>query len=114
MLNKKLSLNRFIINTLKEIQMKLQPLYDRIIIKRDAKEDTTESGIILSQTTEKPNQGVVVAVGHGTIIDNGTIVPLSVKEGDRVLFNRGTGVEVQIDGSPLIVMKEHEILALVV
>jgi chaperonin GroES len=92
--------------------MTIKPLYDRIIVKRDEKEDTTAGGIILSQTNDKPTQGTVKAVGNGTILADGSIVPLIVKVGDRVLFGRGVGIEAKVDDEVLLIMKEHELLGI--
>lgn len=91
--------------------MKITPLYDRIIVKRNLKEDTTASGLILSQTNDKPNQGQVISIGNGQVSPEGVVIPLTVKVGDEVLFGRGAGVEIKIDGEELLVMNEKELLA---
>jgi chaperonin GroES len=94
--------------------MKLRPLQDRVIIKRLEEEEKTAGGIIIPDTAkEKPQQGRVVAVGKGKILENGQVTPPIVKEGDRVLFNKYAGTEVKIDGEEHLVMREDDILAIV-
>lgn len=94
--------------------MKLRPLQDRVIIKRLEEEEKTAGGIIIPDTAkEKPQQGRVVAVGKGKILENGQVTPPIVKEGDRVLFNKYAGIEVKIDGEEHLVMREDDILAIV-
>ena len=95
--------------------MKLKPLYDKVVVERfEEREERTPSGIIIPDTAkEKPQLGKVVAVGPGKLLDNGEVKPLSVKEGDIVLFNKYAGNEVEIDGKKYLVMSEDEILAIV-
>ena len=94
--------------------MKLRPLQDRVIIKRLEEEEKTAGGIIIPDTAkEKPQQGRVVAVGKGKILENGQVTPPIVKEGDRVIFNKYAGTEVKIDGEEHLVMREDDILAIV-
>ena len=93
--------------------MNLRPLHDRVIVKRQEKETTTAGGIVLaSSAAEKPSEGVVVAVGPGKIVD-GTLRPLDVKAGDRVLFGKYTGSEVKVDGEDYVIMREEEIFAVI-
>ena len=93
--------------------MKLKPLYDRVVVKREDEEKTTAGGIVLPNTSgEKPSQGTVVAVGPGKV-KGGELRPLQVKVGDKVLFGKYTGSEVKVDGEDLIIMKEEEIFAII-
>jgi len=95
--------------------MKIQPLHDRVIVKRVEEEETTKGGIIIPDTAkEKPIEGVVVAVGSGKIEEEGEKkIPLEVKEGDRVLFSKYAGTEIKIDGEEHLIMKEEDIIAIV-
>ena len=95
--------------------MKIQPLHDRVIVKRVEEEETTKGGIIIPDTAkEKPMEGIVVAVGSGkTEEEGGKKIPLEVKEGDRVLFSKYAGTEVNIDGEEHLIMKEEDIIAIV-
>jgi chaperonin GroES len=91
---------------------KLTPLHDRVVIRRVQETETIRGGIIIPDTAkEKPQEGVVVAVGTGKY-DKGQTVPLAVKEGDRVLFGKYSGSEIKIDGEELLIMKEDEILGI--
>ncbi|MBI2755606.1 MAG: co-chaperone GroES [Chloroflexi bacterium] len=92
----------------------LKPLGDRVVVKPKAKEDITKSGIVLPDTaSEKPQEGTVLAVGPGRIMDNGKRVDLEVKTGDTVLFAKYAGTEVKIDGDELLVVRESDLLAIV-
>lgn len=92
--------------------MKLRPLHDRVIVKRLEEEERTQGGIIIPDTAkEKPQQGKVLAVGKGKLLDKGDVVPLVVKEGDRVLFSKYAGTEVKVEGEELLIMREDDILA---
>ncbi|MGQ9484156.1 MAG: co-chaperone GroES [Desulfosoma sp.] len=92
--------------------MKLRPLHDRVIVKRLEEEERTQGGIIIPDTAkEKPQQGKVLAVGKGKLLDKGDVVPLMVKEGDRVLFSKYAGTEVKVEGEELLIMREDDILA---
>jgi chaperonin GroES len=92
--------------------MKIRPLYDRVLVKRLAHEETTKGGIIIPDTAkEKPLEGVVHAVGLGRRNKNGEFTPMPVKEGDRVLFAKYGGTEIKIDGEDLIVLREEDLLA---
>ena len=94
--------------------MKIRPLHDRVIIKRQEEETKTKGGIVLpGSAAEKPSQGEVLAVGKGKVLDNGSIHALDVKVGDRVLFGKYSGSEVEVDGDKLVVMREDDILAII-
>ena len=91
--------------------MKFRPLHDRVVVKRIDAEEKTAGGIIIPDTAkEKPQEGEVVAVGPGARDDNGKIVALDVKAGDRVLFGKWSGTEVKLDGVEYLIMKESDIL----
>jgi chaperonin GroES len=93
--------------------MKLRPLHDRVIVKRIEEEEKTAGGIFIPDTAkEKPQQGKVIAVGNGKLLEKGEIVPLTVKEGDRVLFAKYAGSDVKVDGEELLIMREDDILAI--
>jgi chaperonin GroES len=95
--------------------MNIRPLYDRVVIRRNEEEETTAGGIVLpGSAKEKPNQGEVVAVGEGKVLDNGDTRPLSVKVGDRVVLGKYAGSKtIEVDGEELIIMGESEIYAVV-
>ena len=94
--------------------MNIKPLQDRVIVKRMEEEEKTAGGIIIPDTAkEKPQQGKVLAVGPGKVLDNGTRVELTVKEGDLVLFGKYSGSEVTLDGEELLIMREDDILGTV-
>ncbi len=94
--------------------MAFRPLHDRVLIRRIEEENKTPSGIIIPDTAkEKPQQGEVLAVGPGARDENGKIVPLDVKVGDKVLFGKWSGSEVTIDGEELLIMKESDILGII-
>ena len=95
--------------------MKIRPLYDRVVVRRKEEEETTACGILLpGSAKEKPNQGEVVAVGDGKVLDNGTVQPLALKVGDTVVFGQYAGSNtIEIDGEELIIMGESEIYAVV-
>ena len=93
--------------------MKFRPLHDRVLVKRLDAEEKTAGGIIIPDTAkEKPMQGEVVAVGSGVRGEDGKVVALDVKAGDRVLFGKWSGTEVKIDGDELLIMKESDILGI--
>ncbi|HDM75425.1 MAG TPA: co-chaperone GroES [Deltaproteobacteria bacterium] len=95
--------------------MNLKPLNDRVIVKRMEEEEKTPGGIIIPATAkEKPYQGKVLAVGPGKVTEEGTKIPTEVKEGDKVLFSRYAGTEVKVDGEELLIMREDDILAVIV
>ncbi len=95
--------------------MSIRPLYDRVVVRRNAEEETTAGGILLpGSAKEKPNQGEIVAVGEGKVLDNGEVRPLAVKVGDTVVFGQYAGSNtIEIDGEELIIMGESEIFAVV-
>jgi chaperonin GroES len=94
--------------------MKFRPLHDRVVVRRLEEEERTKGGIIIPDTAkEKPQQGEVVAVGPGARNEEGKLVTLDVKEGDRVLFGKWSGTEVKIDGEDLLIMKESDILGVI-
>lgn len=93
---------------------KFRPLHDRVVVRRLDGEAKTAGGIIIPDTAkEKPMEGEVIAVGPGARNEQGQIVPLDVKSGDRVLFGKWSGTEVKIDGEDLLIMKESDILGVV-
>lgn len=95
--------------------MKIQPLHDKVVVKPLTEKDVTASGIVLpdSATQEKPMEGEVVAVGTGKRLENGTISPLTVKVGDKVLFTKYAPDEVEVDGVEYLVIEENKILAII-
>lgn len=91
--------------------MKLRPLHDRILIKRVEEKETVKGGIIIPDTAkEKPQEGEVVAVGHGKKTDDGKVIALDVKVGDRVLFGKYSGNDIKIDEQEYLILREEEIL----
>ena len=93
--------------------MKFRPLFDRVLVKRVEKEETTEGGIIIPDNAkEKPMEAEVLAVGKGKPLESGKLRALDVKEGDRVLFRKWTGTEVTIEGEEHLVLREDDILAI--
>ena len=94
--------------------MHFRPLHDRVVVRRIEAEEKTSGGIIIPDTAkEKPQEGEIVAVGPGTRDDSGSLIELSVKAGDRILFGKWSGTEVKIDGEDLLIMKESDILGVV-
>ena len=94
--------------------MKFKPLHDRVLLRRVDQEEKTKGGIIIPDTAkEKPMEGEIIAVGRGVMRDDGTIVALDVKAGDRVLFGKWSGTEVKINGEELLIMKESDILGII-
>jgi chaperonin GroES len=94
--------------------MGFKPLHDRVLVRRVEEEEKTKGGIIIPDTAkEKPSEGEVVSVGSGTRGEDGTITPLDVKAGDRVLFSKYGGTEVKVDGEDLIILRESDILGIV-
>jgi chaperonin GroES len=93
--------------------MTFRPLHDRLLLRRIEAQAKTEGGIIIPDTAqEKPQEGEVVAVGDGTRLENGTVVPLALKAGDRVLFGKWSGSEVRLNGEDLLIMSESDILGI--
>lgn len=94
--------------------MKFRPLYDRVLVERIESEEKTSGGIILPDSAkEKPQQGKVIAVGAGKRAEDGNMIPLEVKEGDRILFGKYTGSDIKIDGVEYVIMKEDEVYGIV-
>jgi len=94
--------------------MKIRPLHDRVIVKRVDEEEKTKGGIIIPDTAkEKPVEGKVIAVGDGKVSDDGKKIPLEVKAGDKVLFGKYAGTEIQIEGEENLIMREDDIIAIV-
>jgi chaperonin GroES len=92
--------------------MNLRPLSDRVVVRRMEEEKTTVGGILLPDSAkEKPAKGEILAVGEGKRSDNGTVIPMSVKVGDNVLFGKYAGQEVKVDGNEVLVMREDDIIA---
>ena len=93
--------------------MSFRPLHDRVVVKRVAEEEKTKGGIIIPDTAkEKPMEGEIVAVGPGARDEKGTLVPLDVRVGDRILFGKWSGTEVKLDGVDLLIMKESDIMGI--
>ncbi|HOZ48723.1 MAG TPA: co-chaperone GroES [Candidatus Hydrogenedentes bacterium] len=94
--------------------MKIKPLGDRILVKREEPTETVKGGIIIPDTAkEKPQEGKVIAVGPGKLDDSGNRVPMEVKKGDRILMGKYAGTEVKIDGVEHIIMREDDVLAVI-
>ncbi|HEV8028194.1 MAG TPA: co-chaperone GroES [Stellaceae bacterium] len=94
--------------------MQFRPLHDRVVVRRLEQEEKTAGGIIIPDTAkEKPQEGEVIAVGPGARGEDGTLHPLDVKTGDRVLFGKWSGTEVKIDGEDLMIMKESDIMGII-
>ncbi len=93
--------------------MKIRPLYDRIVVKRIDEKETTRSGIIIPDSAkEKPQEAEVVAVGKGKRLEDGKIVPMEVKAGDRILFGKYSGNEITLDGEDYLIMREDDVLGI--
>jgi chaperonin GroES len=94
--------------------MKIRPLQDRVIVERIAEEEKTKGGIIIPDTAkEKPQEGKVIAVGKGKVTEDGTLLPVSVKAGDKILFGKYSGTEVKLNGNEYLIMREDDILGVV-
>jgi chaperonin GroES len=95
--------------------MKFRPLHDRVVIKRIEAEEKSSGGIIIPDTAkEKPQEGEVIAVGPGGRDENGKLIPIDVKVGDRVLFGKWSGTEVKLDGVEYLIMKESDLMGVLV
>jgi chaperonin GroES len=93
--------------------MKVQPLHDRILVKRIDEEQKTKGGIIIPDTAkEKPQEGKVVAVGKGRVLDDGKVAELAVKKGDKILFSKYAGTEIKLEGDEHIIIREDDVLAI--
>jgi chaperonin GroES len=94
--------------------MNLRPLHDRILIKRIEEKETVKGGIIIPDTAkEKPQEGEVVAVGRGKKTDEGMVIALDVKAGDRILFGKYSGAEIKLDGQEYLILREEEVLGII-
>ena len=95
-------------------KLKFRPLHDRVVVKRIDAEEKTKGGIIIPDTAkEKPQEGEVVAVGPGGRDENGKLITMDLKSGDRVLFGKWSGTEVKLDGDELLIMKESDIMGVI-
>ena len=93
--------------------MKVRPLHDRILLKRIEERESIKGGILIPDTAkEKPQEGLVVAVGNGKILENGTRISLEVKEGDRVLFGKYSGTDIKVDGEEYLIVREDDVLGI--
>ena len=93
--------------------MKVRPLHDRILLKRIEEKESIKGGIIIPDTAkEKPQEGLVIAVGNGKILENGTKISLEVKDGDRVLFGKYSGTEIKVDGDEYLIVREDDVLGI--
>ena len=91
--------------------MNIRPLHDRLIVKRMEEEEKTKGGIIIPDNAkEKPQEGEVIAVGNGKVLDDGQRAPLEIKKGDRILFGKYSGTEIKIDGTEYLMMREEDVL----
>ena len=94
--------------------MKFRPLHDRVVVRRVESEEKTVGGIIIPDTArEKPQEGEIIAVGPGGRDENGKLIPLDVKAGDRILFGKWSGTEVKIDGEDYLIMKESDVMGVI-
>ncbi|HEU0224204.1 MAG TPA: co-chaperone GroES [Steroidobacteraceae bacterium] len=94
--------------------MKIRPLHDRVIVKREDEERKSPGGIVIPDTAaEKPIRGKIMAVGKGKILENGSVRPLDLKVGDKILFGKYSGTEVKVDGDELLVMREEDVMAVI-
>ena len=92
--------------------MKVHPLHDRLLVRRIEEKETAKGGIIIPDTAkEKPQEGEVLAVGNGKILDNGTKIALDVQVGNKILFGKYTGTDIKIDGEEVLILREDEVLA---
>jgi chaperonin GroES len=94
--------------------MKVKPLQDRLVVKRIEEDEKTKGGIIIPDAAkEKPQEGRVIAVGDGKVLESGTRAPVSVKAGDKVLFGKYSGTEIKIDGEEHLILREDDVLAII-
>ncbi|PIV24998.1 MAG: co-chaperone GroES [Deltaproteobacteria bacterium CG_4_8_14_3_um_filter_45_9] len=94
--------------------MKIRPLQDRVIVRRLEEEEKTKGGIIIPDTAkEKPQEGKIVAVGKGKTTEEGKLIPLDVKTGDKILFGKYSGTEIKVEGEELLIMREEDILGII-
>jgi chaperonin GroES len=106
----------YFLTNIKEVTMsKLRPLHDRVIVKRLDSEEKTKGGIIIPDSAkEKPQEGKIVAIGNGKVLDDGKKQPMNVKVGEKILFSKYSGSDIKIDGEDHLIMREDDILAVVV
>jgi|SRR5579863_2777351 len=96
------------------VSVKLRPMGDRIVVRASAREAVTKSGIVLPDTAkEKPQEGEVLAIGPGKVLDNGKRTPLEVQVGQRVLFAKYTGTEVKVEGEEYLIMRESDVMGII-
>ncbi|MCC6747422.1 MAG: co-chaperone GroES [Deltaproteobacteria bacterium] len=94
--------------------MNVRPLHDRLLVKRLAEEEKTKGGIIIPDSAkEKPIEGRVIAVGQGKMLEDGSVRPLDVKKGDRILFGKYSGTEIKIEGDEHLILREEEVLGII-
>jgi chaperonin GroES len=94
--------------------MKVRPLHDRLLVRRIEEKEAVKGGIIIPDTAkEKPQEGEVIAVGNGKVLDNGTKLPMDVKAGDKILFGKYSGSDIKIDGEEFLILREDEVLAVI-
>jgi chaperonin GroES len=94
--------------------MKVRPLHDRLVVRRIEEKETMKGGIIIPDTAkEKPQEGEVIAVGNGKVLDSGTKIPMDVKAGDKVLFGKYSGTDIKVDGEEYLILREDEVLAVI-
>jgi chaperonin GroES len=94
--------------------MKVRPLHDRLVVRRIEEKESVKGGIIIPDTAkEKPQEGEVIAVGNGKVLESGTKVPMDVKAGDKVLFGKYSGTDIKIDGQEFLILREDEVLAVI-
>ena len=94
--------------------MKIRPLQDRLIVRRLDSEEKTAGGLYIPDSAkEKPQQGEVVAVGKGKVKEDGTVIPMDIKKGDKILFGKYSGTEIKLDGEELLIMREDEVLGVI-
>ena len=94
--------------------MNIRPLHDRVVVRRIEEKETVQGGIIIPDTAkEKPQEGEVIAIGAGKRLDDGKLVPLDVKPGDRILFGKYSGSEIKLEGEEFLIIREEEILGVI-
>jgi chaperonin GroES len=94
--------------------MKIRPLHDRILVKREEEKEVKKGGIIIPDTAkEKPQEGKVIAVGNGKVTDDGKKIPLDVKAGDRILFGKYSGSEVKVEDEEYLILREEDVLGII-
>ena len=95
-------------------KLKFRPLHDRVVVRRITADEKTKGGIIIPDTAqEKPSQGEIIGIGPGGRDENGKLIPIDVKVGDKILFGKWSGTEVKIDGEDLLIMKESDIMGVI-